>query len=61
MHGKDEKRGLLDRRSEEKGPPDGWRERRKSVERRRPEVLEIQFAEWLTYLRKNVRQKIADS
>lgn len=46
-----EKRAVMDRRCQENGPPDGWRERRRSVERRRPEVREILFAEWLSYLR----------
>lgn len=44
-------RAGMDRRRQENGPPEGWRERRKSVERRRPEVREILFAEWLSYLR----------
>ncbi|WP_162888743.1 hypothetical protein [Dechloromonas sp. HYN0024] len=38
-----------DRRGRESGPPNGWRERRKSVERRRLEVDEIPFSEWLAY------------
>ncbi|MFZ2971460.1 MAG: hypothetical protein WA049_02375 [Ferribacterium limneticum] len=38
-----------DRRALESGPPNGWRERRKSVERRRLEVDEIPFSEWLAY------------
>lgn len=46
-----EVRAAMDRRHQENGPPDGWRERRKSVERRRPEVREIFFAEWLFHLR----------
>ena len=41
-----------DRRNEDQGPPSGWCERRRSVERRRPEVLEISFAEWIAYMRK---------
>lgn len=36
-----------DRRILENGPPSGWRERRKSVERRLPEVKEVPFSEWL--------------
>lgn len=41
-----------DRRDEDRGPPSGWSERRKSVERRRPEVREISFAEWIACMRK---------
>lgn len=47
---KNEKRKGGDRRGCEAGPPNGWRERRKSVERRRLEVAEIPFSEWLAYL-----------
>lgn len=39
-----------DRRAEEIGPPAGWRERRRTVERRRPEVLEVPFSEWLAHI-----------
>lgn len=46
---KNEKRMGGDRRAAEYGPPNGWRERRKSVERRQPEVDEIPFSEWLAY------------
>jgi hypothetical protein len=46
---KNEKRVCGDRRVRESGPPNGWRERRKSVERRRLEVDEIPFSEWLAY------------
>lgn len=37
-----------DRRQEDLGPPQGWRERRRSVERRMPEVQEdaISRSEW---------------
>ncbi len=41
-----------DRRNEDKGPPAGWSERRRAVERRRPEVREISFAEWIATMRK---------
>ena len=51
MRRMNEKRSSLDRRTQEIGPPDGWRERRKTVERRRLEVSEITFSEWLSYLR----------
>lgn len=46
---KNEKRMGGDRRATECGPPNGWRERRKRVERRQPEVDEIPFSEWLAY------------
>ena len=35
-----------DRREVESDPPPGWRDRRKSVERRLPEVEEVSLAEW---------------
>ncbi|MBP8195321.1 MAG: hypothetical protein KAX60_08145 [Azonexus sp.] len=47
---KNEKRSGDDRRQREAGPPNGWRERRRSVERRVPEVEEIPFSEWLAHL-----------
>lgn len=47
---KNDKRRGDDRRQNEYGPPNGWRERRKSVERRVPEVHEIPFSEWLSHL-----------
>jgi hypothetical protein len=40
------KRKKSDRRKRELGPPDGWRERRRLVERRLPVVKEIPFKEW---------------
>ncbi len=45
-----DKRAGNDRRQQEQGPPKGWRERRRAVERRQPEVKEIPFSEWLAYL-----------
>jgi hypothetical protein len=45
------KRSGNDRRSEEKGPPIGWRERRRTVERRKPEVQEISLSEWAAFAR----------
>lgn len=41
---------LADRRAKESGPPAGWTERRRSVERRKPEVVEITFREWVLRL-----------
>jgi hypothetical protein len=40
-----------DRRSEENGPPKGWAERRRHVERRKPDVREISFSEWVACMR----------
>lgn len=45
-----DKRDGGDRRTSELGPPNGWRERRRSVERRLPEVKEIPFSEWIASL-----------
>lgn len=42
-----EKRLISDRRHDEQGPPLGWKERRRSVERRKPEVVEVSIEEWL--------------
>lgn len=57
MNGKTEKREGYDRRLTEQGPPNGWRERRRTVERRQPEVREIPFSEWLACLRGKVLQE----
>lgn len=57
MQGKNDKRGGDDRRDQDQGPPNGWRERRRTVERRRPEVREIPFSEWLAYLRTRVPEE----
>lgn len=49
---KKEKRGnTLDRREEDSGPPPGWRDRRRHVERRIPKTQEIEVSddEWATY------------
>ncbi len=50
MINKKDTRSGYDRRERELGPPNGWRERRKSVERRVPEVSEIPFSEWLAHM-----------
>lgn len=39
-------RNSHDRRHHEEGPPTGWKERRKMVERRRPEVAEASMEDW---------------
>jgi hypothetical protein len=41
-----------DRRGPDSGPPAGWQERRRTVERRQAEVREILFAEWLACMRR---------
>lgn len=45
------KRKSEDRRNEDIGPPNGWRDRRRTVERRLPAVEEavISDAEWHAY------------
>ena len=47
-----------DRRNEDMGPPSGWRERRKSVERRIPitEEICVSEAEWEMYFGESARQ-----
>ncbi len=45
------KRAGEDRRNEDNGPPAGWSERRHTVERRKPEVRELSFAEWIASMR----------
>lgn len=57
MRGKSDKREGADRRTAELGPPNGWRERRRTVERRQPEVREIPFSEWLACLRGKVLEE----
>ena len=48
---KDNRRLGEDRRNADVGPPKGWRERRRTVERRYPEVHEIAFSEWISIMR----------
>lgn len=45
--GPPDRREVLDRRYLEAGPPCGWKDRRRSAERRVPEVIEASFAEWV--------------
>jgi len=61
MRRSNEKRASQDRRAAEAGPPDGWRERRKTVERRRPEVTEIPFSEWLSCLAGKTAKETLDA
>ena len=46
-----DRRNRADRRQEELGPPNGWKERRRRTERRFPEIEEhtISEDEWLQY------------
>ncbi len=51
MKGKN-KRGMNDdRRGDDIGPPDGWRDRRRHVERRIPKAEEVEVSdeEWAAY------------
>lgn len=48
--GPPERRRCSDRRDLELGPPKGWRERRRTAERRIPEVKEVAYAEWVLQL-----------
>jgi hypothetical protein len=47
------RRSSADRRKSDVGPPSGWRERRRSVERRLPELVEdaVSHGEWEAQLR----------
>lgn len=51
MSKNDERRAVQDRRNDDKGPPAGWTERRRSTERRLPALneLEISESEWQMY------------
>jgi hypothetical protein len=45
--GPPERRIRHERRDCENGPPAGWRDRRRSAERRSPDVVESSFEEWV--------------
>ena len=51
MSKNDERRVAPDRRNDDKGPPSGWTERRRSTERRLPALneFEISESEWQMY------------
>ena len=51
MNRVDKRRAHSDRRVDDIGPPSGWLDRRKRVERRIPETLEIEVSEadWALY------------
>ena len=57
----DKRSGCGDRRVDDIGPPSGWQDRRKRVERRIPEAVEIQFseAEWALYFTNHATQTTA--
>lgn len=57
MNGSKHERCRDDRRDRDIGPPEGWRERRRSVERRLPEVREVPFSEWLAQFRGQAEKK----
>lgn len=44
-------RAISDRRDDDRGPPNGWKDRRRTAERRIPSVEEkdMSEAEWLSY------------
>lgn len=46
MAPKSDRRTLDDRRLDEAGPPRGWGERRRTVERRMIAVAEVSYEEW---------------
>ncbi|MGA9395581.1 MAG: hypothetical protein WBV56_09590 [Azonexus sp.] len=52
MKAKQHNRSGAERRIDDIGPPSGWRDRRKNVERRRPDVREISFSEWIACMHK---------
>ena len=51
MNRKDKRNLPEDRRIEDAGPPPGWRDRRKGVERRIPvtEEVDVTDSQWATY------------
>jgi hypothetical protein len=57
-----ESRSTGDRRSDETGPPLGWRERRRSVERRMPSVKEDEISpeEWFKHMAFFIAQRSAE-
>lgn len=57
-----ESRSADDRRSDETGPPLGWRERRRSVERRMPSVKEDEISreEWVKHMACFIAQRRAE-
>lgn len=62
MKPKDCRRKSDERRQQDAGPPTGWKERRRAVERRLPGVEEVEMSEseFFALLMRN-RQKLRDS
>ncbi|MBP5996646.1 MAG: hypothetical protein KA535_01730 [Azonexus sp.] len=58
MNRVDKRSACGDRRVDDIGPPSGWQDRRKRVERRIPETVEIEVseAEWALYFTSRVSQ-----
>ena len=58
MNSEDKRRPLEDRRIEDVGPPDGWRDRRRHVERRMPKAEEVAVSddEWEAYFGKHAAE-----
>ncbi len=58
MNRVDKRSARGDRRLEDIGPPSGWQDRRKRVERRIPETVEIEVseAEWALYFTSHATQ-----
>lgn len=63
MSNKFERRDADDRRQEEFGPPQGWRDRRRRTERRIPEIdeFEVSESEWQAYFGSLRQTPITDS
>lgn len=51
-----------DRRQSDLGPPSGWKDRRRTTERRIPVIEERQVSEseWLTYFGKSITPNLAN-
>jgi hypothetical protein len=51
MHTTSNRRQQIDRRQDDVGPPTGWKDRRRSTERRIPtiEECEVSESEWLMF------------
>lgn len=54
--GNGEDRRVVNRRVKEVGPPPGWKERRLSAEKRKPEVTEGSLDEWEALMGKSRAQ-----
>lgn len=57
-----ELRKICDRRVNDVGPPEGWKERRRSVERRMPSVVEDEFtrSDWFGQMAAFVDERAAE-